>query len=365
MSVKNDDEWEYLLSFLPEDWEQMASDTGAYLRSRAFSDAGTLLRTLLIHFIEGCSLRETAAHAYAMGLTKISDVALLKRLNISGEWFRQMSVELIKKTIQPECWDVLPQGYDIRLVDATCISKPGSVGTDWRIHYNIALPTLTCQDFLVTDHKGGETFKNFTVAAKQLFLGDRGYSNRPGITHVVKYGGEVIVRMNTSNLPLFKSGSDTAFDLLEHLRKLSGCNIGDWDVEFTHEKIKVKGRVCAIKRCEVAAQIAIEKTLKEAKKKGKIPNKETLEAARYVFVFTTLSKGILPASKALAVYRGRWQIELAFKRLKSLLELGNLPKRDPTGSKAWIYGKLFSALLIEALIITAERFSPWGYQLKA
>ena len=61
-------------------------------------------------------------------------------------------------------------------------------------------------------------------------------------------------------------------------------------------------------------------------------------------------------------YRRRWQIELAFKRLKSLLQLGHLKKVDKEGAKAWLQGKLLVACLIETLILTAERFSPWGYR---
>ena len=62
------------------------------------------------------------------------------------------------------------------------------------------------------------------------------------------------------------------------------------------------------------------------------------------------------------LYRGRWQIELAFKRLKSLVQLGHLKKHDATAARAWLQGKLLVAFLLDALLETAERISPWGYQ---
>ena len=63
------------------------------------------------------------------------------------------------------------------------------------------------------------------------------------------------------------------------------------------------------------------------------------------------------------MYRGRWQIELALKRLKSIAGLSHLPKQDPIGAKAWIQGKIFSAFLLEALIVAGERFSPGDIRL--
>ena len=70
-----------------------------------------------------------------------------------------------------------------------------------------------------------------------------------------------------------------------------------------------------------------------------------------------------PAAAILDLYRLRWQIELVFKRMKSILGLGHLPKKDPLSAKAWLEGKLFTGLLIERMVHAAEAFSPWGYAL--
>jgi hypothetical protein len=363
ISINNNDDWNCLLSFLPEDWEQMAADCGALLRLRGFDDAGNLLRTLLIHLLEGSSLRQTAVQAKQLDIANVSDVALLKRLNKSGEWFRKMAHSMIISLVQKESWGIIPEGYEVQLVDATCISKPGNTGTDWRVHYGIDLPTLQCKTLLVTDASIGETLKNFEVKPQRLFIADRGYSKRPGIAYVVSKGGDVLVRMNTGNLPL-KTASGKNFDLLKRLRRLRAQDIGEWAVSFVHENTVVRGRVCAIKKSRVAAKAAQEKIIQVAIRKQQTTKPETLEYAKYVCIFTTLTSDKVSATNALEMYRGRWQVELAFKRLKSLLELGALPKKDPPGAKSWIHGKLFAALLIEALIENSERFSPWGYIIR-
>ncbi|MEN6584797.1 MAG: transposase, partial [Sulfuricella sp.] len=110
----------------------------------------------------------------------------------------------------------------------------------------------------------------------------------------------------------------------------------------------------------IAQTLTAQKAIQiEATKKRRQVKPETLEAAGYVIVLTTLMQ---PSAQAIMeLYRKRWQIELAFKRLKSLLQLGHLKKFDKDGAKAWLQGKLLVACLIETLILTAERFSPWGY----
>jgi IS4 transposase len=83
-----------------------------------------------------------------------------------------------------------------------------------------------------------------------------------------------------------------------------------------------------------------------------------------VLVLTSLDAEAWSAAQVLELYRCRWQIELAFKRLKSLLQLGQLPKQDPASARAWLQLKLLLALLIERLCHQARFFSPWGYRLE-
>jgi len=90
-------------------------------------------------------------------------------------------------------------------------------------------------------------------------------------------------------------------------------------------------------------------------------NAQTLELAQYVMVFTTYEQGT--AAQVMQWYRMRWQIELVFKRLKSLLRLGHLPKYDDRSSRAWLYGKLLIALLTQKLIRVGREISPWGYYI--
>jgi Transposase DDE domain len=85
-----------------------------------------------------------------------------------------------------------------------------------------------------------------------------------------------------------------------------------------------------------------------------------LEQSGWIVVLTTVPPDALSETEVLEWYRVRWQIELAFKRLKSLGDVGHLPKRNDTSSRAWVYGKLLIALLTEKMQRHAAAFSPWG-----
>lgn len=359
--LDQEDDWQALTTFLPSGWQAKAKESGALLRCRVFENPENLLRALLIHLAEGCSLRETAVRAREGHIVSVSDVALLKRLNASGEWFRWMVAGVMERWIEKQPEAIFGKGLRIRIIDGSTVQEPGSTGSTWRLHYSIGLPSLQCDEVYVTSPGEGESFARFKVHPGDLFIGDRNFGRRADVKHVAQGGGQVLVRINLTNLPLVNMDG-TPFPLLNRLRTLTKTKLGDWEVMVPYEKTEVPGRLCALKKSKVAAERAQRKALQENSRKGAKVRPETIEAAAYTFVFTTLDRTFTPAT-VLEIYRGRWQIELAFKRLKSIIKLGHLRKIDLEGAKAWLHGKLLVAFLIEALIAAGERFFPWGYPI--
>ena len=359
------EEWRVVERMLPEGWQAQAKPSGALRRCRGFADASSLLRVMLIHLGDGCSLRETAVRAQQGGLAQVSDVALLKRLKHCQEWFRWLADGLMRRWGAAPVAERLWGGRRVRVVDGSVITEPGATGSTWRLHYSATLPQLHCDEVAVTGAEVGESMRRFTVRAGDVLVADRGYAHRRGVRHVVAAGGDVIVRLNLTLLPLQARLRPQPFALLPHLRRLKPATVGDWPVAMVDEQGRIAGRVCAIKKSRQAAARARLQAQRENSRKGHRVQPQTLEAAAYIFVFTTLSAAQCPAEVVLEMYRARWQVELAFKRLKSLLAMGHLKKTDPQGARAWLQGKLLVAFLIEALIAAGERFSPWGYPLLA
>lgn len=360
-----EEDWALLLSFFPDGWSDMAVDSGALKGLRKDKSPENLLRTLLIHLGCGHSLRETVVRAKEAGIADLSDVALLKRLRKSKDWLYAMCVALFQERGVALSSS---EGFQVRVFDATTVKEPGKTGSLWRIHYSVSLPSLNCDFFKLTETEGvgtGESFSQFDIQKGDYILADRGYSTANGIYHATANNAFVTVRVNTAALPL-QDRRGNGFDLLKAVASIKKPGSSKaWKVAVAHQdKSLIMGRLCVIRKSEEAIKLAQEKIRKEANKKSRKTKPETLEYAKYIILFTTFPESEFSPSAVLEWYRIRWQVELVFKRFKSLAQLGHLPKQDDESAKAWLYGKLLVALIVEKLVEHACSVSPWGYVLE-
>jgi hypothetical protein len=245
------------------------------------------------------------------------------------------------------------------VIDATDVVEPGATGSAWRIHYSLRLPEMVCDHYELTDSSGGEKLGRFTFRPKELVLADRGYSHRAGVAHVLDSGADVVVRWNHALFPLV--GTDgKPFEVLPKVRKLKVGEEIEWAVDFAYDARMRRMRLCARRKGRVAAEKARRKSLRKAQKNGTTADESSLELVGYIFVLTSVPASALPSSAVLGIYRSRWQVELIFKQLKSLLGMGHVPKSDDASAKAWMQAKILTSLLIERALIEARFFSPWG-----
>jgi len=363
MSTLRED-WQVLLGLFPSDWERLGRKTGAVRRLRGFNSLNNLLRTLLMHVGCGWSLRETAVQAKLAGIADVSDVTLLNRLRQAEDWLRQLCQQLWSDNgvnLEPAL-----RGRPVRLVDATTVKEPGKTGGQWRLHYSLRLPTLECDYFELTPARGqnaGEKLGRFVLQPGEVVMGDAGYSNPPGVAAVVRQRADVCVRLNPASLPLWDE-QGRPFPLLQRLKRLQRAGqMTEWRVWVQVGEKRIAGRLCAVRKSEEAIQRAQRKLTRKQQQGKSMATAETREYACYVLVLTTLSSAEASTRQVLECYRLRWQIELTFKRLKSIVQLGHVPKLDDRSSRAWLYGKLFVALLSQKLARVGSAISPWGYHL--
>lgn len=354
------DEWNVIEALLPAGWKQAARDLRAFQRARYMMDPAVLLRLLLFHAVNDGGLRETVAQAGASGIVQMSQVALLKRLRTSGPWLSWLGAELCRRLRSEPC---LPEGLRPRAIDSTTVQGPASRGTEWRVHYSLDLISLNCDWYELTDAHGAELLERTPMRAGDVILADRNYLRPAGARAAADAGAHLLVRLRWTHSAMKADGRQ--FHALGRARRLRLGEVGDWPVELLAPGGKpIQGRVVATKLPAPLAAKAERRVEKTSSKKGLTVDARSLAAAHYVMIFTTLPAKVLAKVDVLELYRYRWQIELAFKRLKQLLKFGRLPHKDPRSAQAWILAKLLVALLLENLYRNARTLSPWGYSFE-
>lgn len=335
--------WKGLLSGLPAslDLTALARERGAIVRSRRISDGETLLRLALWYGPGGMSLRSAAALASGTQTADLSDVALLKRLCGAADWLEAIvSAMLAERQALPST-----SSRPLVLIDGTALSRQGSHGTDYVLHSRYR-PDTGFTGFTLTDCHGGEMLTRHTINAGEIVIADRAYGRAQGLRHVLDHQADFIVRVGWRALG-WRDAQGQAVDILGLVEDLQPGETRDLAVHATYGKELLPVRLVVTARDEQATEAAIKKVKRKAQKNRAIGDPRSCTAANYMIIATSLDPGDYPAERIAELYRLRWQIELAFKRLKSLVHLGRVPARNARLARTWLYAHLLFALLID------------------
>ncbi len=349
-------ETEGFIKYLPEGYEKACWETKAMQRNRGITDAKTLLK-LCLFYAYNHSLIEVQAFAHAMGLAEISDVGFMKRFSQCGDWFKWIIQNLkpgeAAKYEKPEGLE----GYRVLAIDASDINGKGAVKQYWHLHYAVDLFSLSCAEFKLTEATTGETLKNFTFRKNDLILGDRAYASLSGIEHCLSSGADFILRMKNKSFTLYDE-KHNKINLCEILKNV-GENASDIIVYWkSSNKSFHPLRICAVRKNAAAIEQTKKKLKrKESKNQMKLSD-ETKLVNEYFFVITSLIDKF-SAKQILDLYKLRWQVEMVFKRFKSILNLGSMPTKKTASSEAWLNCKMLIALLIEKMLSIVD-FSPYA-----
>ena len=336
---------------------------GAFTRAREIKDAETLLRLALAYGGLGMSLRETCAWAEAGEIASLRDPSLLNRLCKAAPWLGDIVAALIAEQDNGPAgrW----AGYRLRALDGTSICQPGADRTTWRLHVGYDLATGQVDQLELTDLHGAENLQRLAYRAGDVVLADRYYARPRDLRPVIDAGADFIVRTGWNSLRLLQPNGEP-FDLFAALASQAEQE-GEVQVRIYEGVSEVTPLEPLILRLVIRrkdpeqTQAEQKRLLKDAKKRGKQPDPRSLEAAKYILLLTSLPATVFPPSDILALYRFRWQIELAFKRFKSLAGLDQLPAKNPGLARAWIYARLIIAIIAERIAGQVPDSSPSGH----
>ena len=341
------DLWTYIEQDLPENLDEMAYETGALLRRKGISSAANLLRVILTYGVTDLSMKAVSAWATSVKLAELSSVALFYRIRDAKDWLSR----LVSVMLNDEAKPLLPSGMDVTLVDATCVTGPGATGSEWRLHTEISAHTGQIGSIKLTDQSVGETYGNYPVRAGQVLVGDRAYALANGIAYVHERGGYVVARANLHSIRLCRMDR-AVFNPLDEEDLVPAAGVAHYDVMIpappekrsrSHKPWKLDDA-----RAWIQARLLAIRTIKN----------------EVIWVITTVPDHLAPDQVIMELFRVRWQIELEFKRLKSLMGLDALPSRKGPTAESWILARILAAILVEKLLRNAGAFSPWGYRLR-
>jgi hypothetical protein len=347
-------DWKYLCQYLPDNLSELAKTTGAVERWRNVKNGEELLRLILAYAMEDLSLRSTAAWSTQTAL-ELKDTSVLHRLRKAPPLLERVLAHLLTHRLRAEP----APGPELRINDATVLSMPGSEGTDWRLHA-VYDPAHCClRRVEITDHQGGERLDRDRPQPGDIVCGDRGLAHARGIHAVTEAGAYVLLRMHWQNIRLHNAQGQ----LLDMDQTLKRADTGD---EGTSVYVPLDGKVPVPARLLVrplpseAANRNRQRLRRNAAKKGRTPSATALRLAGYFCVLNTLPEVLASNDVVLELYRIRWQIEMFFKRCKSLLHFDQLRAFDPDLVRTYCLAKLIEVALIQCLHEEAISFSPWG-----
>ena len=356
-SLIEDGGWAELLSRLPShiDLAATARRHQAFVRARGVPDAASLLRLGLAYGVGGLSLRTVAAWARQAGVAEVSDVSLLDRLRNSADWLEQLWQSVLAERIAPVAMPGL--GLAVRLIDATSFSSPRAKTTEWRLHMDYRPLEGRFGGAVLTDGRQSEGFHLFEAGPGELLVADRGYAKARGLAKVRASGGHFLVRLGWRSLALLDEAGQN-FNMLDAIAKLRPGQISEFIVQVASDSKRRRpvfaARLIFAPLPEGAGQRAREKAAHKSRRQGRAILPQGAAAAGWMILLSTVPSESAASDQLVALYRLRWQIELAFKRLKSQLHMDELEAKDPRLARSWLAANLLVALLADDIDKVAD-----------
>jgi hypothetical protein len=339
-----------LLKELPDGYEAACYDEKAIQRKRGIDNPNDLMMLAMFHLFTGCSLVEISTIAELTKLGKVSDVAFMKRFEGCNNWFKWIIDKLIMVgSIENQKPDWL-SNYRVLANDASDVVEKGRSGRVYRLHYALDIFNMQCAEYKITTETVGESLKNYDLQPNDLILADRMYSTFVGMRHCIERGANFVMRLRSNSFLMYDTQGQK-IDLLKHLKTLEDTSK---TLDLTVH-VKMNGaettpvRICAIKKDARSIEMTQRKLARKKIRKQEAISDETLAFNNYIVLVTMLPTTIA-AGQVLELYRCRWQVEICFKRLKTIIDFGDLPKRRLESVFTWLNGKIMIALLIEKLI---------------
>lgn len=349
--------FEKIIELMPAGWEEKAKETGAITRSRKIKNAAELLRLNFLYLTSGGSFGKTSAMLKLTEENSLNKNAVYERVKKSSEWLRWLCENICRKEYQIMESPKWLKNKRVCLIDATDEAKKGSNYADFRLHYCIELFTFGLLEMHLTSASEGEKLTRFEKFQKDdIVIADRAYPSIKGILALEEKGVDYVLRFRSNAFNLYDENHNKV-ELTDYLIDLNESESMDVSLFFKNGNEYKPVRICVMRKTQEAEKNGLKKLkISNTKKMRGIISDRQAVYNKYIIVVTSLQSEVKP-EWILELYRARWQIELVFKRFKSIFDYDEMPSSSSETIESWFYGKLLIAAVCEALVNQGRFFS--------
>ena len=357
-----------------------------YNRRKSFSPV-QLLSLLLMWVTNGCTLRELASVVAVECDFSLTDTGLLARFRKCAGFLEEICKAMLAPLAKP-----LPEEVRLYMVDASNI-RGWTRRSQARLHQALACKvdsggrlSVRADDFEVTRTKGkgvGEKLDRdcYHYREGDIAVADRGYYCARGIVHVHDCGADAIVRFQSCGSPVWIKGDGKMekANVLAMIWELglrqgeTGELAGGTCLKSGRRTLPV--RVCVRRKTDLEAACAKAKLDRYASNHHRAASGKdrdvadaTYEYCKYIVVVTTLPADKYTPDAVLRLYRLRWQVELMFKRMKSIGEVRRMPVWNDGSCQVYLLAKKLLFMLMDAdgclpAVMHGGDSTPWEEEL--
>jgi len=338
-----DGRWSSVIGYISArlDLEATAREFGALRRKRKIRSAEELLHLALMYGPGQQSLRSTAGLAVDAGLPDLSDKGVMGRLQHMGDWLAHVLAVLLTEKFGKGAGPA--EALDLAAVDGSLICSPGK-GGNWRLHARFDPAAGRFTDLVLSDSRQAERSDRTRISPGETIIQDRGYARVRNFAAVLGAGGDFITRLGWRSLRLLDAKGQ-AIDLLGRLPQTAAT--AEWGV-YIHG-IARPLRLVIHRLPPEQAERQRKRVKRKSGKAGHQMDPRTATAAGYLMLLTSLPSQRVAPERIIQLYRERWQVELGFKRLKTIGGLDQLPATDPALARTWLLAHLIAAVLTDEL----------------